>query len=116
MKNVLVFSLIVFLSSFPLNAQIFRPELQLSLQEKLCQNQGKIPKTQELWQVGLYETQLDAAWVYSRSPSHPLQIAELASIAAEQALTHGHQGYSYGLCNAKVAWIISTPSASAPFK
>lgn len=91
-------------------AQTLRTDLQDILPKLLCKNPRSIPSTRELWQHKFYETQLDAAWIRSADAQQPLIVADLATIAQDQAQAKQQRGYSYGLCSPQEAWIVTSPS------
>ncbi len=105
--------ILMFAFGAPLLAQSLRTDLQQSLQSLFCQNQQRIPDTRELWRLGVFETQLDAAWIRSGDDQHELVTDDVAQIAREQALAKSHGGFAFGLCNAQEAWILSTPASAA---
>ncbi len=107
MKKLLLFILI-----YPhwLAAQSLRTDLQGILPPLPCKNTRSIPSTRELWQHGIYETQLDAAWIRSADAKLPLIADDLATIAQDQAQAKQHRAYAYGLCSGTEGWILSLPS------
>ncbi len=105
-------SLLLFLLIPTAFAQSFRTDLQQALQKTLCQEPQRIPDTRSLWQLGIFDTQMDAAWIKSSDDQHTLFEADVAQIASEQASSKKHQGFAYGLCGPHLAWILSSPAAA----
>lgn len=90
-----------------------RSDLETALQQSLCAarevQQALTPL--RLWEAGIFDTQMEASWI---SSDQPIEAAELAAAARDQARSLHHRGFAYGLCSPYQAWMISSPAGEPP--
>ena len=111
-RNALLSLAVSFLSSqasLSLAAAQVRPDLQSALATRLCQSQSPL-EARELWQLGVFDAQMQAAWI---DADEPIALADLLEAAQQQAAKSLHQGYAFGLCDSRRAWIVTSPAPAA---
>ncbi len=83
-----------------------RSDLTKTLHYLLCQK-AESPKPQELWDLGVYDTQAEISWIYAE---RNLTEEDIKTMALQQAEDFQHGGYAFGFCNNQHAWILTTHS------
>jgi hypothetical protein len=81
-----------------------RSDLMSKLGETLCRS-AEAPIPAKLWNLGIFDAQMEAAWITS---SETLELDDLKVAAAREARNNRHLGYAFGLCSERRGWILST--------
>ncbi len=93
-------------------ASQLRMDLQNKLGERLCRDQNPL-EARELWQLGVFDAQLQVAWI---DATDPIALPDLEDEARKKADIVQHHGFAFGLCTPLKAWVVSSHAPEPLFR